>query len=140
MTECLPHGGEPLLDVFVQRGEKLRKGPFRHLQTSYIQSWPDGSYDNGNFGPNSARQASERLAVAAAADMIDRERRLAARCAQQFACARLARRVHAVADRRAKAGRIRPFIENPVGERRERTLHLMIEAAAPAAVEALQAP
>ena len=52
----------------------------------------------------------------------------------------LAGRVHAVADRRTEAGRIRPVVEDAVGERREERLDLVVEPALPAAVQALRAP
>jgi hypothetical protein len=49
----------------------------------------------------------------------------------------LAGRIHAFADCRPEFGRVRPFLENTIGERREEALHFGIEAAAPATVKAL---
>ena len=135
MVEGLPHGGEPLLDIFVQRGEKLRQGPFGH---GSVPELAGSCQDNGNFGPNNARQAF-------------RAPRRCARCAhgrsrasrrgsppQQVAGSALAGVIHAVADGGSKAGGIRPLIENSVGKRREKSLHLVIEPALPSAVKAFE--
>jgi hypothetical protein len=68
--------------------------------------------------------------------VVDGKRSFAPCRAQQVACPCLARRIHSVADGRAEAGRIRPLVEYPVGERSEEALHLAVEAAAPAAMKA----
>jgi len=94
--------------------------------------------DSGTFGPNRSRQA--RSASPFRHDVRGQWRAWlhAPAARNEVTSPRFTRGIHSVAYGRAEASRIGPLVEYPVGERSEETLHLAIEATAPATVQALQ--
>src|SRR3546814_14633183 len=70
--------------------------------------------------------------------MVDGDRRVAARGHRQITGPLLARGIHAVADRRPQRSRVRPFIEDAIGQSRKEALDLVLEAAMPVAVKELK--
>ena len=118
-----------LLDVVMQRREKLLKRPVGHkLILSGL----------GELRPEQRAPCFQRVAVAALTGEVDGGGGIAARLHEQIARPLLAGMIHPVADRRSQARRIGPRIEDAVGHRGEKALQFTVELPLPPAIKTFE--